>query len=91
MKKQVEEISIVRIPINKPKELALSMVEDDRALIHAICEYSKQLRKDNIEVFKREKNVIATEAGYFFAMYEKDKVMVESGLFNPENEKDGHE
>ena len=92
MKKSIGEISILKLPIKTPADVAFSMAEDDKPLIRAICDYAKELRRKQVEVFKREKNVIATELGYFFAMYEEDRVLVDSGLFNPEKiERDGHQ
>lgn len=81
--KENKEVSIMKIPIKTPKEVAFEMCMDDRILINAICEYRKQLEKADVEVFYRKENVIACEDGYYFAMYEKDKVEVEGGTFNP--------
>jgi hypothetical protein len=82
--KEAKEISIMKLPPTTSEEVAYSQVQDDRALINAICYYSNTLRSAGVAVHKRIQNVIHTSLGYFFSMYEEDKVMVESGLFKPE-------
>jgi hypothetical protein len=82
--KKDEGILILKLPIDVGNEIAFSMAYHDRLLIDAICRYADELRKKDVEVFKREKNVIATEHGFFFAIYEEDVAAVESGDFKPE-------
>lgn len=82
--KKDEDILIIQLPIDTGNDVAFSMVLDDRLLIDNICRFADELRKNNIEVFKREKNVIATEQGFYFAIYEDVVAAVESGDFKPE-------
>lgn len=76
-------IVITTMPLGTPKEEAFDCAVDDRELINAICEYSKELRKGDIEIFERKKNVIATEKGYYIAWYEDDLRSMEGGIDNP--------
>lgn len=69
-----KNIVITTCPISTPPEQVWPLVRDERALINAICDYSKQLRKEGKEVFKRNKNIIAAEDGYYFAFYENELV-----------------
>jgi hypothetical protein len=82
--KKAEEIRIVKLPIDVGNDVAFSMVIDDRVLIDSICRVADNLRKQGVEVFSRQQNVIATEDGFFFAIREEDAVAVESGTFKPE-------
>lgn len=76
-------IAITTMPISVPKEDAFDCAVDDRELIDAICKYSDLLRKENVEVFKRVKNVIATDKGYYIAWYEEELREMEEGIDNP--------
>lgn len=82
--KKDEDVLVLQLPIGTSNEVAFSMALDDRLLIDTICRYADELRKKNVEVFKREKNVIATEHGFYFAIYEEVVALVESGDFKPE-------
>ncbi len=82
--KKDEDILVLKLPIDVGNEIAFSMTMDDRLLIDMICRYADELRAKNVEVFKRDKNVIATEHGFFFAIYEMDVAAVESGDFKPD-------
>lgn len=77
--KLTEPIVICHLPISVKPEIAFRDTARDRSLITAIVEYRKQLEKDNIEVFKRVDNVIATESGYYISFYEKDLNISEEG------------
>lgn len=81
--KQPEEVTVIKIPIRTPNAVAWDMAIEDRVLTNAICEYSKELRKQGVEVFERKQNVIATEQGFYFAMYEQDRVAVDGGDYVP--------
>lgn len=86
-----QEVAIMSLPSDTSVEVAYSMVQDDRVLINAICGYSKELRKNDglVKIFERKSNVIRTSLGFFFAMYEEDKVLVEGGMFKPEDNEGG--
>ena len=45
-------------------------LRDDVELINSIVEYSEKIKENGGEIFKHEKNIIATSEGYFFAFYE---------------------
>lgn len=82
--KKDEDVLVLQLPIGTSNEVAFSMCLDDRLLIDTICRYADELRKKDVEVFKREKNVIATEHGFYFAIYEEVVAAVESGDYKPE-------
>lgn len=48
------------------------VLKDDNNLCESIVEYSKEIIRDGGEIFKHEKNVIATSEGYFVAFYESE-------------------
>lgn len=70
-------VIITTLPISTPAEEAYECIIDDKGLIGAICEYRSMLEKDGVEVFSRNKNIIATEKGWFFAFYESDIQTIE--------------
>ncbi len=76
-------ISITTAPLSMPKEQAFECATRDRGLIDHICKFSDKLREQNIEVFERKDNVIATESGYYFAWYDEDIRSMEGGIDNP--------
>jgi hypothetical protein len=76
-------ISITTAPLSMPKEDAFECAERDRNLIDHICRFADKLREQNIEVFERKDNVIATESGYYFAYYTEDIRSMEGGIDNP--------
>ena len=74
-----ESIVICQLPLSVKPEIAFRDTAHDRVLIGGIVDYRKQLERENIEVFKRVDNVIATEKGYYIAFYEKDINISEEG------------
>lgn len=82
--KKDEDILIIQLPIGTSNDVAFSMALDDRMLIDTICRYADELRRNDVEVFERNKNVIATEQGFYFAIYEDVVAAVESGDYKPE-------
>ena len=47
-------------------------LRDDNVLCESIVEYGNEIIKNGGEIFRREKNIIATSEGYFFAFYESE-------------------
>ena len=47
-------------------------LRDDEALIESILKYGEEIKSDGGEIFKHDKNIIATSEGYFFAFYESE-------------------
>ena len=45
---------------------------DDENLTDSILSYAEELKESNVEIFKHEKNIIATSTGYYCAFYERD-------------------
>lgn len=65
-------IVITTLPIQCDREEVFKMAQKDRPLINSICRYADKLRKESKEVFARKNNIIATESGYFLALYEDE-------------------
>lgn len=83
MRKDAQQISIVTAPINIPKEEMFDCAIRDHVLSGYICQFRKELEKQGIEVFARKENIIATERGYYSAMYTDDIRNMEGGIDNP--------
>lgn len=49
---------------------------DDDNLIESILDYAEELKQNDVEIFKHEKNIIATSSGYYCAFYERDLRLV---------------
>lgn len=81
--KKGDTIIITHIPISAPRDEVFASSICERTLVNAICKYSGHLRKNDVEVFERKGNIIATEEGYYFALYEKDVREMEGGIDNP--------
>lgn len=47
-------------------------LRDDETLIENILQYAETIKNSGGEIFKHEKNIIATSEGYFFAFYESE-------------------
>lgn len=60
------------MPLIKDKVDVFALAVRSRALINSICQYSKDLKKRDIEVYERHVNIIRTSEGYFCAFYEDD-------------------
>jgi len=50
---------------------------DDENLIESILDYADELKENNVEIFKHDKNIIATSDGYFCAFYERDLKLID--------------
>lgn len=83
MRKDAQKISIVQAPIGIPKEEMFQCAIRDHTLSNYICKFRRQLEKQGIEVFGRKENIIATEQGYYSAMYTDDIRSKEGGIDNP--------
>lgn len=81
--KRVRPISIVTLPASVKIEEAREMAVRDRNLVNAACIYANKLRDENVEVFKRYDNILATENGYYIAYYDEDIRKFEGGIDNP--------
>lgn len=47
-------------------------LREDDTLIKSILNYAEEMKNKGVEIFKHEKNIIATSEGYFFAYYESE-------------------
>ena len=68
----MREISFFEISLSTPYEALKNLILDDKILTEKMLEFSNKLKKDNIETFKIDKNMIVTEKGYNFCIYSDD-------------------
>lgn len=83
MRKDGQKISIVTAPISIPRESIFETAIRDHTLSNYICQFRKDLERQGVEVFARKENILATEHGYYSAMYEDDIRNMEGGIDNP--------
>jgi hypothetical protein len=83
MRKDGQLISIVEAPLSIPRKDIFDCAINDHTLSNYICEFRKVLEKQNIEVFARKGNILATSNGYYSAMYTDDIRNKEGGIDNP--------
>jgi hypothetical protein len=69
-----ENVIICKIDITTDVEKVFSekTLRNDKVLTDSILEFSKKIEFDDGEIFKHEKNIIATSEGYFLAFYESE-------------------
>lgn len=67
-----EGISVVKMDISEDSEKAWQAAVDDPELIKSIENHKKILLKKGIEIFDQKFNVLATDQGYFLAIWNKD-------------------
>lgn len=65
------EIIIVPISIKSNKSMIAKTAINDPKLIAKIEEQIAECERNNIEIFGQKYNIIATEKGYFAAVYNK--------------------
>lgn len=68
----MREISFFEISLSAPYEALKNLILDDKVLTEKMLEFSNKLKKDNIETFKIDRNMIVTESGYNFCIYSDD-------------------
>ncbi len=83
MRKDGQKISIVTAPLKIPREDIFDCAIRDHVLSDYICQFRKKLEKEGVEVFARKENIIATERGYYSAMYTDDIRNKPGGIDNP--------
>lgn len=72
MIEEKKKLVITFLPLTKNKEEVFALAKRSRTLINAICQYSNELRRKDIEVYERHVNIIHTEQGYYCAFFEDD-------------------
>ena len=72
MAKAIHKICVVHIPITENKDDVFKLKSDNLHLTYAMDSFIKKLNESDIEVFYADKNLIATEEGYYIAHFEKD-------------------
>ena len=81
--KEKQVLSVIKLPLSVNKEDLFKAATHDRVLINGIIAYRKKLEEQGIEIFKREENILATEDGYYCAVYEEDLRNAPGGIDNP--------
>ncbi len=66
------DVSIILFSIKENKDRVFSLTQDDEYLIRKIKEHASLIEQKGVEVFHYEKNIIATDTGYYGAFYEKN-------------------
>lgn len=64
-----DKIIIISCELKHAKNHILVERNDDPALIRAMNEFSKGLKKNNIEIWEQHDNIIIAEDGYYLAIY----------------------
>lgn len=82
-KSKVQQLSVMQIPMGTPTAQVFKYVRQERILIDAACEYAKKLREQDVEIFERKENVLATEKGYFAVLFDEEIRMEPGGIDNP--------
>jgi hypothetical protein len=68
----MENIVITFCPLETDKDEVFKTAQEDKILIDAIKNFSRELSNNGIETFTQKHNIIVTEKGYYFAFYKKD-------------------
>jgi hypothetical protein len=68
----MELVYVCRAELSESFDSVLEMLSDDPVLIEALNKYSLELEEEGIEIFHKQKNIMAAENGYYIACYEKD-------------------
>ena len=66
------KICVLHVPISEKKENVFQLKSDNLHLTYAMENFVVKLRQSDIEVFHIDKNIIATEEGYYITYLEKD-------------------
>lgn len=66
------DIVICCAKLSEKKEDVFNALKNDTILINAINGYKSELKKNNIEIFQQENNILITEDGYYIAVYAKE-------------------
>ena len=75
------DVVIYSVGLENPIEEVEEVLLDAEVLCKAIEDYSKYLRTQGIETFKRDRNMIVTETGYKIAIYaDKQQAVVETSI-----------
>ena len=85
------EIVITSIPLVNSAEDVFKFVRDDADLISAINIFKRGLVLGGAEIYKQDKNILATDKGYFASFYESDLDPSITGKNNSINEEDKDE
>lgn len=70
-------IVIVGAEITANKDDVFESLNNDVDLIEGINQFAKDLKKNNIEIFVQQDNILVTEKGYYIAVFPEDVKRVE--------------
>lgn len=83
VKKTVQEMSVIQIPMGTPHKDVFCYVRTERELTDAACVYADKLREHDVEIFERKGNVLATEKGYFAVLFNEEIRSQPGNIDNP--------
>lgn len=66
------KVVITSIPLENNADNVFKFVRDDEGLIEAINIFKRGLVLGGAEIYKQDKNILATDKGYFASFYESD-------------------
>lgn len=81
--KPVTTMSIIQMPIGHPQAEVFTYVRTERELVDAACRYADKLRENNVEIFERKGNVLATDKGYFAVLFDEEIRSQPGNIDNP--------
>lgn len=67
-----DDIVITSIPLTNEADEVFKFVRDDEDLIESINVFKQGLITGGVEIYKQNKNIIATDKGYFASFYKSD-------------------
>ncbi len=70
-------VIIVGAEISTNKDDVFESLNNNSDLIEGINQFAKDLKKNNIEIFKQQDNILVTEKGYYIAVFPEDIRKVE--------------
>lgn len=85
------DIVITSIPLTNEADNVFKFVRDDEYLIRAINYFKRGLELGGVEIYKQDKNILATDKGYFASFYKTDLDPSITGQKDNFNEEDDEE
>ena len=67
-----DAVVITQFSLTYTADRVFSYIKEDKELVDAITNVKNTLKKQGVEVFEQNHNIIATDKGYYGAFWEKD-------------------